>query len=59
MEQEIKTKENLEVRVGFRTISLLRDEIKEYLRAHTINGRYFGKLHYLQMLAQFNDYLKN
>ena len=38
---------NLETRVGYKTLSIMRDMIIDYISAYTINGKYKGELHYL------------
>ncbi|MEK6932507.1 MAG: hypothetical protein AABW56_01790 [Nanoarchaeota archaeon] len=51
--------ENIETRVGYKTISILRDILSEYIGAHTIDGEYKGDSHYLYCYFKFNSFLED
>jgi hypothetical protein len=41
------TKENLETRAGYKTLSILKDQTEDYIRTFTIDHKYKGELKYL------------
>ena len=49
---------NLETRVGYKTISILQDEITKYIKAYTTNGRYKGDVKYLILHQEYERYLR-
>lgn len=49
----------LETRVGYATVSAIKDKIEPYLRAHIVHGRYVGDMHYLVMYDRMKWYLKD
>ena len=48
---------NLETRVGYKTISVLKDLTKEYIITNTINGVYEGDTHYITLFQELHEYL--
>lgn len=51
--------ENIETRVGYKTISLLNDALKDYIKAFTEdNGVYRGDVYFLYLFSKFDLYLK-
>ena len=50
---------NEENRVGYTTVGILADLLKTYINLHTEDGRYIGKLRYLEIAKQHEDYLRN
>ena len=51
--------EKLETRVGHQTIAILLNFLEEYIQTHTINNKYVGEQHYLQIYEQYLEYQKN
>ena len=47
-----------ETRVGYKTIDTLMEITKDYITAHTVNGKYVGKVEYLTKYAQMYEYMK-
>lgn len=52
-------RENLETRVGYRAMSVIKDELEAYVRRHTYNGRYHGDVDYLHQLKEAIAYLRD
>ena len=50
--------ENLETRVGFKTISVLNDLLKDYIVAHTKDGLYVGDVNILSIYQENAEYLR-
>jgi len=50
--------ENMETRVGYRAISILKDELGEYIKAFTIDGIYEGGVYFLYLFSRFDSYLR-
>jgi hypothetical protein len=53
------TKMQSETRVGFVTIDLLCREIEKYINLHVVDGKYIGKVEYLDLYCQFQEYLRS
>lgn len=49
--------EDLETRVGYKTISVLLKEVNKYIDLFTINGEYKGDLKYIQIKKDFDKYM--
>ena len=49
---------DIETRVGYRTISVLKKEIEKYIKAFTVDDKYEGELGYLIMYQKCVDLLK-
>jgi len=49
---------NLETRVGYKTLNIINDALRDYIAAHTIDGRYEGRLDYLLKADKLNQYLR-
>ena len=52
------SEDSLDTRVGHRTTSVLREEIKKYIISNTVNGEYEGELKYLQIYEELCKYDK-
>ena len=46
-----------ETRVGYMSIDMLCDMLKEYIQVHTDNRMYTGDVKYLQLFIQYQNYL--
>ena len=53
-----KMNKNLETRVGYVALSMIRDELREYIAAYTENGLYRGDLHYYLQAEKIEEYLR-
>ena len=51
--------EEMDSRVGFMTVEILRDFLLDYIKAYTVDGKYAGDLDYLILYEKFDSYLKN
>ena len=51
--------ENIETRVGYKSLSIIRDALYEYIIAHTIDGKYKGDSHYLYCYSKFSSFLED
>lgn len=47
-----------ETRVGYATIDILCNMTEEYIRAHIVDKKYVGELHYLAVYDSLLKYLK-
>ena len=45
-----------ETRVGYRTTAILEEMCRDYISAHTVNGRYKGDVKYLVDYNNLRDY---
>ena len=48
-----------ETRVGYATIDILFKETEQYIRTHTVDNKYIGRLDYLNKYQQMNKYLND
>lgn len=48
----------LETRVGKATLNCVANELEEYIKTYTKNGRYEGKLHYLIKYVNVMEYMR-
>ena len=51
--------ENLEIKVGYNSISKLRDILKDYIEIYTVDGKYEGEIKHLIKYKECLEYLKN
>ncbi len=51
--------ENVETRVGYKTVSILRDMLSEYIEAYTINGKYYGDSYFINCYSELNSILED
>jgi len=48
-----------ETRVGYVAIDIMDQILKQYIESHTIDHKYTGVLHYLNVAKQYSDYLND
>jgi len=49
----------IETRVGYKSISVVNEIIKDYITKNTINNKYVGDVHYLRLYSQYKSYLQS
>ena len=49
----------IETRVGYMSVAILTNQIKDYIHAFTVNGKYEGELKYIDLAVQYAGFLKN
>jgi len=49
---------DLESRVGFKTISVLKGLVEEYIRVNTLDGLYVVEVKYLKLFEEYDKYLR-
>ena len=49
----------IDQRVGYTSISILRNVLKDYISAHVIEGKYRGEIRYLILYQKYDKIIKD